>query len=74
MRKVLIIDTSLLCVWLQVPGRETAGSDDDKNPAIASLHFVSVAMTNLRCVSPDIKILWMPCSYEEFMCRKNYFN
>ncbi len=23
-----------------------------KNPAIASLHFVSVAMTNLRCVSP----------------------
>ena len=26
-----------------------------KNPVIASLHFVSVAMTNLRCVSPDIK-------------------
>ncbi|WP_088240879.1 hypothetical protein [Calothrix rhizosoleniae] len=30
MRKVLIIDTSLLCVWLQVPGMETVGSDDDK--------------------------------------------
>ncbi len=30
MRKVLIIDTSLLCVWLQVPGMETGGSDDDK--------------------------------------------
>ncbi|MEH2074150.1 MAG: hypothetical protein V7K57_07120 [Nostoc sp.] len=28
MRKVLLIDTSLLCVWLKVPGRETAGSDE----------------------------------------------
>ncbi len=27
MRKVLLIDTSLLCVWLQVPGRETAGDN-----------------------------------------------
>ncbi|MEH2005668.1 hypothetical protein [Nostoc sp.] len=27
MRKVLLIDTSLLCVWLQVPGRETAGNN-----------------------------------------------
>jgi hypothetical protein len=28
MRKVLLIDTSLLCVWLQVPGRETAGNNE----------------------------------------------
>ncbi|BAY37175.1 hypothetical protein NIES2111_15100 [Nostoc sp. NIES-2111] len=27
MRKVLLIDTSLLCVWLQVPGKETAGDN-----------------------------------------------
>jgi hypothetical protein len=27
MRKVLLIDTSLLCVWLKVPGKETAGND-----------------------------------------------
>jgi hypothetical protein len=26
MRKVLIIDTSILCVWLQVPGKATCGS------------------------------------------------
>ncbi len=26
MRKVLIIDTSILCVWLQVPGKTTCGS------------------------------------------------
>jgi hypothetical protein len=27
MRKVLLIDTSLLCVWLKVPGKETAGNN-----------------------------------------------
>ena len=26
MRKVLILDTSILCVWLKVPGKETCGS------------------------------------------------
>jgi hypothetical protein len=30
MRKVLIFDTSILCVYLQVPNMETAGSDHDK--------------------------------------------
>ncbi|MDD5273766.1 MAG: hypothetical protein PHU14_13735 [Methylovulum sp.] len=30
MRKVLIIDTSILCVWLAVPGKDTCGPDDDR--------------------------------------------
>ncbi|MEH2388420.1 MAG: hypothetical protein V7K14_22140 [Nostoc sp.] len=30
MRKVLIIDTSILCVYLGVPGKETCASDNDK--------------------------------------------
>lgn len=30
MRKVLIIDTSILCVWLEVPGKKTCGSDHDR--------------------------------------------
>jgi hypothetical protein len=30
MRKVLVIDTSILCTWLRVPGRETCGPDDDR--------------------------------------------
>ncbi len=29
MRKVLIFDTSILCVWLQVRGKETCGSQND---------------------------------------------
>jgi hypothetical protein len=28
-RRVLILDTSVLCCWLQVPGKETAGPIDD---------------------------------------------
>jgi hypothetical protein len=28
MRKVLLIDTSLLCVWLKVPGKETARNNE----------------------------------------------
>lgn len=28
-KKVLIVDTCLACVWMQVPGMEVAGSDND---------------------------------------------
>ncbi|GAA5528584.1 hypothetical protein [Herpetosiphon gulosus] len=30
MTQVLVIDTSILCVWLQVPGKTTCGSDEHK--------------------------------------------
>lgn len=30
MRKVLIIDTSIFCVWLQIPRMEDCGTDNDK--------------------------------------------
>ncbi|MGD1805154.1 hypothetical protein ACP6PL_06895 [Dapis sp. BLCC M126] len=30
MKKVLIIDTSILCVYLEVPGKETCGSESNK--------------------------------------------
>lgn len=30
MKKVLIIDTSILCVWLEVPGMDDCGPDNDK--------------------------------------------
>jgi hypothetical protein len=29
-KKVLIVDTCLACVWMQVPGMETAGPDNDR--------------------------------------------
>ncbi len=30
MKKVLVIDTSILCVWLDIPGMEDCGPDADK--------------------------------------------
>ena len=30
MQRVLIIDTTILCCWLQIPGKETCGPDDDR--------------------------------------------
>ena len=30
MRRVLILDTSILCVWLRVPGKDTCGPDHDR--------------------------------------------
>lgn len=30
MKKVLIIDTSIMCVWLKVPGKETCGPDNNR--------------------------------------------
>jgi len=30
MKKILILDTSILCVWLDVPGMATCGPDNDK--------------------------------------------
>jgi hypothetical protein len=29
MKRILILDTSILCVWLEVPGMETCGPDHD---------------------------------------------
>lgn len=28
--KILVIDTSVLCCWLDIPGKETCGSNEDK--------------------------------------------
>lgn len=30
MKKAIILDTSVLCIWLQVPGKETCGSGESK--------------------------------------------
>lgn len=30
MKKVLVLDTSILCVWLQVPGKDFCGPNSDK--------------------------------------------
>lgn len=46
MRKVLVIDTSVLCVWLKVPGKETCGPSN----ALVTYEMVSERGCNLNCV------------------------
>lgn len=29
-KRVLVLDTSILCCWLEIPGKETAGPSDDR--------------------------------------------
>lgn len=29
-KRVLVLDTSILCCWLQIPGKDTAGPADDR--------------------------------------------
>lgn len=29
-RRVLVVDTSVFCCWLRIPGKDTAGPDDDR--------------------------------------------
>ena len=31
MGKIMIIDTNIMCVWLKVPGKETAGKNNEWN-------------------------------------------
>lgn len=39
MRKIMIIDTSIMCVWLRVPGKETAGKNNEWNYNNVSEHI-----------------------------------
>lgn len=48
MRKVLVIDTSVLCVWLKVPGKETCG------PSNA---LVTIKVTKSKTITLDLDTL-----------------
>lgn len=39
MKKIMIIDTNIMCVWLKVPGKETAGKDNEWNYENVSAHI-----------------------------------
>ncbi len=44
MKKVLVVDTSVLCVWLKVPGKETCGSSN----ALVTYDMVSKNLLGLH--------------------------
>ncbi len=45
-RKVLILDTSILCCWLKIPGKETAGQADDLWNHARILHLLEDEQQN----------------------------
>ena len=68
MKKVLVIDTSILCVWLQVPGKDNCGPNDDswdyervnqkieqeiEDRAILVLPLASIRSLSSRSFNPD---------------------
>lgn len=44
MKKILILDTSILCVWLQVPGKERCGERDDEWNKERVQKYIDLAM------------------------------
>jgi hypothetical protein len=39
MTKILIVDTSIMCVWLKVPGKEVAGKSNEYTYDIVAQHI-----------------------------------
>lgn len=52
MKKVLILDTSILCVYLEVPGKETCGFEDDRWDKKRVDRFLQEAEENYTFVLP----------------------
>ena len=58
MKKVLVIDTSILCVWLDIPGMEDCGPDADKwNRARVAAKIEAEERENTTFVLPLASII-----------------
>jgi hypothetical protein len=57
MQKVLIMDTSILCVWLQVPGMETTGKQQEHTYASVSERIDREQRNGTKLVLPIATII-----------------
>lgn len=57
MAKVLIIDTSIMCVWLKVPGMETAGKNNEHTYDIVAKHIEEEKRLGTKLVLPIATII-----------------
>lgn len=55
--KVLIIDTSIMCVWLQVPGMESAGKEGEYDYESVSKHIEEQVKAGATLVLPMTSII-----------------
>lgn len=51
-KKVIILDTSVLCVWIQVPGKEVAGEDGFINKEYVDKHIKEEIEKGAQLVLP----------------------
>lgn len=57
MNKVLIIDTSIMCVWLKVPGMETAGKNNEHTYDVVEKHIKEEKAKGTNLVLPIATII-----------------
>lgn len=57
MAKILIIDTSIMCVWLKVPGKETAGKNNEYTYDIVAQHIEDERKKGAKLVLPIATII-----------------
>lgn len=56
-RKILIWDTSILCVYVKVPGKETCGSDENKWDYKKVIHLLDDEYKNASYILPIASII-----------------
>ncbi len=57
MAKILIVDTSIMCVWLKVPGRETTGKNNEFTYDIVAQHIEEEREKGTKLVLPIATII-----------------
>ena len=57
MAKVLIIDTSIMCVWLKVPGKKTAGKNNEHTYDMVYRHIEDEKKKGTKLVLPIATII-----------------
>jgi len=57
MAKILIIDTSIMCVWLKVPGREITGKNNEYTYDIVAQHIEEERGKGTKLVLPIATII-----------------
>lgn len=57
MEKILIVDTSIMCVWLKVPGKEVTGKSNEYTYDIVAQHIEEERQKGTKLVLPIATII-----------------
>ena len=57
MAKILIVDTSIMCVWLKVPGKEVTGKSNEYTYDIVAQHIEEERQKGTKLILPIATII-----------------